>query len=768
MTGLFGDRDKRRALGLTLLVHLLALLTLTWIVVMPDPSPPETFIVIDLGAPEPAERADAPTVDEAALNTPTPQVAAREVGTPQPVGAEATTDTPSETPPPPTETASAPEETGAATSEAASEESIEAAPEGASEEVAEAEPESTPAEPEMVAEAPAPTPPPTPQASVPEPEATPLASAEVPLTTTLPPIDEVELEPQPLAREVTIPLPTVSVQTPAARVITATPQVSVAEARALPQPQIETLVAEARALPQPQVEASVAARNIPQPQVETSVAEARAVPRPQVEASVTPARSVPQPQVQASVTPAQPLPQPQVQTSVARAVPQPQVQASVPPARTLPQPEVRVAVPEARPLAVTPQVEVAPARAVPSPNASATVTSPESTSEPATEPARQAAAPTIQPATEPAITPITEGADREATGEAAEEVLAAEPALEEAAEGAAGETPATTEARGPAGGNAGTAGQAGGETEATGLGVAARPDGGAGASGTPAPDLEPYSAERLRPLAVLLDNTNQGYPQAGLREASAVYEVPVEGGITRLMTTFDQVDPVRVGPIRSARDYFVDLAQGLDGILVHVGGAPSAFTRIAQGEAPTLDALETGELFAREGARDAPYNLYSQGRTLREAVNRLRLNRARTLQGRIYRPGEEAQTASGVEVGYVGNYTSGFRYLPETNLYRWQRAGQDASDAGGEAVLVEAVVVAHIDAVPIPNDPEGRLYIPMNGGDAALYLRGKRIEGRWTSAGGFEFIGEDGESIDLTPFKHWVLFAPREADVAVR
>ena len=78
---------------------------------------------------------------------------------------------------------------------------------------------------------------------------------------------------------------------------------------------------------------------------------------------------------------------------------------------------------------------------------------------------------------------------------------------------------------------------------------------------------------------------------------------------------------------------------------------------------------------------------------------------------------------------------------------------------------MDAVVVARIIAQPLPNDPEGRLYIPLSGGEATLYLRGKEIPGTWSPEDGFTFVGPDGP-IDLTPFKHWVLFAPAGAEVA--
>ena len=81
------------------------------------------------------------------------------------------------------------------------------------------------------------------------------------------------------------------------------------------------------------------------------------------------------------------------------------------------------------------------------------------------------------------------------------------------------------------------------EAEVSALGAAAALESPGPEAGAP---LETYRAERSQPLAVLLDNVN-GYPQSGLREASAIFEMPVEGGLTRLMTVYDRADPGPVG-----------------------------------------------------------------------------------------------------------------------------------------------------------------------------------------------------------------------------
>lgn len=634
------DKEKRRAALLSLTTHLLLFLLIFWLYRAPQQVEQETFIVIDVGTPAFSEDVThAPTVDDPAPQSPVPEVEDERTGEPQ--QAQVETETPQET-----ETA--------------------------------AEAETTPvpeAPPEAEAEAPEQVTPPPPEARVPS-ESTPVSVPEVPvseapLSTALPEINEVQLEPRPLTETVTLPTPTVTADVPPARAISATPSVSIAEARA-----------------------------VPEPQPETSVSEGQVVPTPEAQASV--------------------------------AEPQP-----------VPQPEAEVSVAESRSLAVTPQVNVSAARPVPNPNITTSVTQPE-----------------VSVEAEPEAT-LTEEAD---VVEEEEEASTAGGAEEDALSVAQSQR----ESEQASGGSADRSGQTSEDEDATaeGLGAAASPDGSDDPTGAPLTRVvEPYRARRDRPLTVIIDNLH-GYPQAGLLEASAIYELPVEGGVSRLMTVYDQRDPQRVGPIRSARDYFHAASENMNGVLVHDGGAPSALASISQSNTPTLNSYSRGELFSRDTGRSAPYNLYSSGNSLRQAINTLNLAQGRDLRGRVFRPGEGAGDAERVSVRYSGNYTTGFRFLPEVNRYRWVRNGQDASDAFGEGVFVDAVVVAQITAQTIPGDPYGRLYIPLRGGEATLYLRGKEIPGTWSEQRGLTFVSAEGEQIDLEPFKHWVVFAPTWATVS--
>lgn len=81
-----------------------------------------------------------------------------------------------------------------------------------------------------------------------------------------------------------------------------------------------------------------------------------------------------------------------------------------------------------------------------------------------------------------------------------------------------------------------------------------------------------------RPLAIMIENHEEARPQSGLSRADVIYEAVAEGGITRFMAIF-YCDAVAreniVGPVRSARTYFLDWASEYGGtpLYVHVGGA---------------------------------------------------------------------------------------------------------------------------------------------------------------------------------------------------
>lgn len=81
--------------------------------------------------------------------------------------------------------------------------------------------------------------------------------------------------------------------------------------------------------------------------------------------------------------------------------------------------------------------------------------------------------------------------------------------------------------------------------------------------------------EEHRPLGVMIENHQEARPQSGLSAADVVYEAVAEGGITRFLAVFYCQDAGQIGPVRSARTYFLDFISeyGEYPLYAHVGGA---------------------------------------------------------------------------------------------------------------------------------------------------------------------------------------------------
>lgn len=80
-----------------------------------------------------------------------------------------------------------------------------------------------------------------------------------------------------------------------------------------------------------------------------------------------------------------------------------------------------------------------------------------------------------------------------------------------------------------------------------------------------------------RPIAVMINNHKTAQPyQTGLNDAYLVYEIVVEGGITRMMAVFKDQDTATIGTVRSSRHYFLDYAQENDAIYTHFGWSEKA------------------------------------------------------------------------------------------------------------------------------------------------------------------------------------------------
>lgn len=276
--------------------------------------------------------------------------------------------------------------------------------------------------------------------------------------------------------------------------------------------------------------------------------------------------------------------------------------------------------------------------------------------------------------------------------------------------------------------------------------------------------VEPDRAA-LRPRAFMIDNQVDARPWSGIADASLVIESPVEGGITRFMAMFDaSATTTEIGPVRSARPYFVDWADGWGALYFHVGGSPEALDKIkglkAQGFTD-IDEISQGRYFQRLSTRVAPHSTYTDMERVMRAVNDKNL--ATSTVPSVWHF-EDAATStpsapiqSTVKIAYGGSYSVTWAYSADRHTYVRQIGSRVQRERDGDMIEASNVIVMKTDARVL--DEKGRLSLrTTGGGEAMIYRNGRKYVGRWQRSKGepIRFEGQDGTEFLLNRGKTWI------------
>ena len=261
-------------------------------------------------------------------------------------------------------------------------------------------------------------------------------------------------------------------------------------------------------------------------------------------------------------------------------------------------------------------------------------------------------------------------------------------------------------------------------------------------------------------FAVMLDNHDDARPQAQISKADIIYEYRVEGEFTRYMALFQSNFPENVGPVRSARPYFVQTAKEYNAIYAHWGGSEAGLAEVRSRNVVDLDgiALE-GIVFHRnkDVGKRAPHNGYI---SLPELENYLVEKGVdvndNTASLNFY---DKKANIEGLDVGEITlnfnkNYKTNFIYDEATGKYKYIRQGQPVIDeATGQEFSTDNLVVLFQKGVVA--GPKGTLKMANIGkGTGLLLQKGKLAPITW------EKENEDAETILKYPDETEVKFCP--------
>lgn len=273
-----------------------------------------------------------------------------------------------------------------------------------------------------------------------------------------------------------------------------------------------------------------------------------------------------------------------------------------------------------------------------------------------------------------------------------------------------------------------------------------------------------------RVIAVMLDNQYSARPQAGISKCDIVYEILAEGNITRYMGILGTDKPDDLGPIRSARDYFIDRALEYDALYVHVGGSPQAYEAIPELKVASVDAMhQSSDIFWRKDHKGAPHNMYSSYEAIIKGANRKGYREEGKFETLSFkdRDGEiKGESLENITLPYYGKkYYSAFTYNQDEKQYHRYINGKPHLDEKGETpVIAKNIIVQFCNTRRIKGDTEGRRAIDMIGEGAGLYItNGKYIDITWKKSSEREltrYYDSAGQEVVLNPGKIWIQVYP--------
>lgn len=260
-------------------------------------------------------------------------------------------------------------------------------------------------------------------------------------------------------------------------------------------------------------------------------------------------------------------------------------------------------------------------------------------------------------------------------------------------------------------------------------------------------------------IGIMIENSPDARPQSALNQAGVVFEAVAEGGITRFLTLFQEAQPDYIGPVRSARPYYLDWLQGFDAAIVHAGGSAEGLAKIRSDGIKDIDHGANGDAFTRVSSRYAPHNLYTSMAKL-DAVSNRRGYTTSTFEG-FPRKTEKAiavPTAKTIDFAMSSYlYNAHYDYDTASNSYKRSEGGKPHTDEKSGAQLSPKVVIAMV----MQYSQRGiySVYNAVGSGKVYVFQDGGVTEGSWektSSKTQVTFKDASGNTIKLNPGQTWI------------
>lgn len=290
---------------------------------------------------------------------------------------------------------------------------------------------------------------------------------------------------------------------------------------------------------------------------------------------------------------------------------------------------------------------------------------------------------------------------------------------------------------------------------------------------TEAPYTNPLTGEgmdedisALRPWAIMINNLDKALPQCGVSQADIIYEVPAEGGVTRMMAIFSDVSDVEaIGSMRSLRPYYADIGLSYDAIVVHAGGSEASYSEVYNYGIDHLDGVlgaYSETTFYRDPSRMAyglEHSMFTTGERLITAAEGEGFDFEHEDSEYDYRlsfsdhaANQCDEKAEYVLITFNGYKCTSFLYDDDTDLYNAYEYGLEYTDGDTDEQMTFKNIIVLTTSISVIDDV-GRLSVKLIGsGDGYFICGGKWVAITWQRDSNYEAFSyylTDGTKLDL-------------------
>jgi len=285
-----------------------------------------------------------------------------------------------------------------------------------------------------------------------------------------------------------------------------------------------------------------------------------------------------------------------------------------------------------------------------------------------------------------------------------------------------------------------------------------------------------------RPIAFMIDNNVNAQPQSSINKAYAIYEIIVEGNETRLMALFKERDIDVIGPMRSARHYFIDYAMEHDAIYVHLGESPQAVERMKTYKINSINGQHYDTMKARtdtsrfwRSKRAAPHNAYTNIEKILEISKDKGYKTTSNVKSPFNYVEEEVRfddsdiIVNSVTIPYSKNHLVKYVYDEKTERYtRYSKGKKQTDEETKEDVTTKNIIITFAHNYSIPG-AEGRQDVVTTGELEGYYItNGKAIKitcKKESITSKTKYLDEAGKEIKINDGNMFVNICPMGNEV---